>query len=75
METDLEMVSARKIFWHRDKVAAYLAGEPIFRHPGTGADHRLQPFLPRLPKPQGAVRTLSFSGHGQATFLPLPHIL
>lgn len=25
-----EMVSAQKILWHKDKVAAYLAGEPIF---------------------------------------------
>jgi MoaA/NifB/PqqE/SkfB family radical SAM enzyme len=26
----MEMVSARKIFWHREKVGAYLAGSPIF---------------------------------------------
>jgi len=30
MSGNLEMVSPRKIFWHRDKVAAFLAGEPIF---------------------------------------------
>jgi len=30
MAKSLEMVSPRKIFWHRDKVAAFLAGEPIF---------------------------------------------
>lgn len=26
----MEMVSARKIFWHREKVGAYLAGSPVF---------------------------------------------
>ncbi len=26
----MEMVSAHKVFWHRDKVAAFLAGAPIF---------------------------------------------
>jgi hypothetical protein len=30
MAMDLEMVSARKIFWHKDKVASFLAGKPIF---------------------------------------------
>lgn len=29
MKNNTEMVSPQKIFWHKDKVAAFLAGEPI----------------------------------------------
>lgn len=30
MTTSYEMVSPRKILWHKDKIAAYFAGEPVF---------------------------------------------